>query len=443
MKKCCIGFGKCSSLFLYVFYCILSHFIGDFIVSLEIFDFHIIEDKKVNQDKKDYIPELKNHIDIKSLYNFIGFIIFGTLFLYFSKKDKEKKIITKKNENLVTTNFIYDENKISPNISVFKVLIICFIFIFHFKKSDIKYTFDFSRLDFWIFNTIFTFIFMYRSFNIKQYTHQILSLIFIFTLDFILTIIYSLLPRNNSENIYQKIGKLFHNKLYSIPIILFFIIISCLISYARVEAKILMEIKYLSPYKFIIITGIIGFILISISLIISSIIECEGENAINYCNVKYNYNNNTIFYDSFPVYFSNLRNRSIPILLIDIVIIPFYIFANFLQFLFEILMIYYLNPVYILISDALYYMIYYLISYIIKSNDIYNFIVTISMDLVAIFGYFIYIELIELRFCGFNKNLKKLIFKRGKLESEKIENELINVKEGIEESEYDENESIN
>ena len=56
-----------------------------------------------------------------------------------------------------------------------------------------------------------------------------------------------------------------------------------------------------------------------------------------------------------------------------------------------------------------------------EETNILKEILTILADLFSIIGYAIYVELIELRFLGFNDNTKKQIMEREKIETFKIE----------------------
>ena len=77
-----------------------------------------------------------------------------------------------------------------------------------------------------------------------------------------------------------------------------------------------MDLKNISLYPIILFIGIIGFILISICLILTSIFQCHEfhENIDNgkayFCKIQ---NKNTLLYyfDSFPVYISELKNINI------------------------------------------------------------------------------------------------------------------------------------
>jgi len=283
---------------------------------------------------------------------------------------------------------------------------------------DILYSFDFYDFDLWIFNIIFTLIFMYKIFKIKPFQHHYLSLIFIILIGLILILISTFIPdKETKENSYSNVEKIFNYKLFAIFIILFFIIISCSTAFARVEVKKIMEIKYISPLKLIILIGFIGLIFTLLSLVISSNVECN-EALKDYCKVYKVENNQTkiYFFDNFSIYKSNLTAQDTTKFWIEILVFyPLIIIGRFIKFYFELLILYYLNPVFVLISDDFYYGIKNLFFILQDDKKVY---LKIPANIVAIIGYCIYLEIIELRFCGLNKNLRKHIRKRSKTDNE-------------------------
>ena len=68
-------------------------------------------------------------------------------------------------------------------------------------------------------------------------------------------------------------------------------------------------------------------------------------------------------------------------------------------------------------TNNVYYIINELISYLINfSNDgliIAHFLLAEFCEFFAFLGYMIYLEIIELNFCGLNENLKKAIIEKG------------------------------
>ena len=239
------------------------------------------------------------------------------------------------------------------------------------------------------------------------------------SINLIFLIISSFLPQKEKENInsYDHTAELFREQLFCIPIYLIFILNSYLVSFSRVKSKVLMEFNYISPYKIIILIGFFGLLITSIFLTFTSIFKCEGK-ITKICDVIYEDGRNELdkYYDNFLIYFSNLKlkNETINFWLEILLIIPLFSFLNFMKILVEMLTIFYLNPFYILFSNNLYYGTRNILSFIFnyKSNplNIKKFILDSTCDFLCILAYLIYLEIIECRFCGLNKNLKKSLF---------------------------------
>ena len=226
---------------------------------------------------------------------------------------------------------------------------------------------------------------MYAYFSIKIYKHQKCSIVFILFTNSILLIWSSFLPmsddKNNSifdgKNSYDIIGILTPNILYSIPILLSFIFLSIIISYARVKAKILMDFNFISPYKIIFDIGLIGFFFTGIGLTISTLFKCGGEKDFyeNICIQQNDLKENSDYYfDNIIFYFNDLRKNDSFYLEIFFVT-PLYLIFCFLEFSCEIMTIYYLNPIYIFVKDNLYYFSMRLISFLVFDFYLIQFII--------------------------------------------------------------------
>ena len=414
MSKCPIGFGSISFEFLYIFGAVFANFMEDYLLSLKY-----IADPKLNIFFIEVI--IKKHKLISHLYKYFGYTIFGFLFFYISlrkrqNKEKQKNIeTTERSQRETTKGLIVKKNNISKK-SKFLVIIACFIYSFQSVIRKIIQFFNVDELDLWIFNILFITLFMYYYLGSPIYKHQKYSLLFIFITNIILLFICSLIPKKDGGDIiFDIIG------CWSILAYLAFIILSCASSFSKVLSKNLMDLKYISPYQLIFIMGIIGVILHFITLIFTSCISCEFKDKEVYCNIK---NDEEKFYiDSIPIYFSELKNQTnstyfyVEILLVY----PLFLFFGFIQLAFEMLLIYYLNPNYKLISDCIYFAIKKLIKFINESEgDFYyksKFAIEYIAELLAILGYMIYLEIIELRFCGLDSDIKKNIMDRSFRES--------------------------
>ena len=111
---------------------------------------------------------------------------------------------------------------------------------------------------------------------------------------------------------------------------------------------------------------------------------------------------------------------------INIILMVIFPFICFFEILCELLIIYFLDPIYILIRDNIFYFFERIIFVMLRiENDIGEymtprFFLHEFSEIFAIIGYCIYLQLIELRFCGLDNDLKKNIIIRGKYESKLI-----------------------
>ena len=132
------------------------------------------------------------------------------------------------------------------------------------------------------------------------------------------------------------------------------------------------------------------------------------------------------YYDNIKVYYNELKNDKKDYkFLLEIIFIPLLFFIiSFFEIACEILIINNLNPIYVLIRDNIYFGISRLIFFLFNLNKNYKqymtlkqFIILELAEFIAILGYAVYFELIELRFLGLDKDLKKNIIKRGARET--------------------------
>ena len=409
MAKSKIGFGKCSSLFLYILGNSLFRFFKEC-----LFNFNF----KNKTGLFGFKPIFLNHNIIANIYMYLSYIIFGLLSLFILNKIILGTNSKKENQrsSLVEQNLIYNDYESMISYRIFlQILLVCLIFILHADLIKMLYLFDISTFDIWTFDIFFSYFFMKKYFVTNIYKHQKFSLILIVVICTSLLII-STFFKDSDLNAYEKVKQLTGFYSFSILIFLGFMLISCMTSFGRVLSKMLMNLKFISPYKIIFDIGLFGVILNSIILLITTLVKCETNNYSileNFCTVKDGENS---YYDNILVYFYDLRKSSNYEFYIEIfVLIPIYLILNFLEFACEILIIYYLNPNFILIRDNLYYGIskIMLISYNLTINKIlWQLIILELAEIFAVFGYLVYLEIIELRFCGFDENLKRKIIIR-------------------------------
>ena len=100
------------------------------------------------------------------------------------------------------------------------------------------------------------------------------------------------------------------------------------------------------------------------------------------------------------------------------IVFPLISIIEFFQTYLELLIIYYLNPIYFLASDTIYFTFRNIVIYIkgaIKdssNNNGIRFTFIMIAEILDSIGYLIYFEIIELRFCNLNEDLRKNIIER-------------------------------
>jgi len=151
------------------------------------------------------------------------------------------------------------------------------------------------------------------------------------------------------------------------------------------------------------------------------------------------------YYDNLLIYFSNMRARydneetRSEFFMEIFLVIPLYLIFSFLEFVCQIFSIYYLNPNYILIKEPIYFGTLRLISLFYNINELSSviylsqFFLLEFAEILSFLGYLVYLEIIELKFCGLDTNIKRRILNRNDNEKEKAIKELNLIKEGNDE----------
>ena len=397
-----IIFGQCSNLYLYLF----GSFICKVIETILLGDKIIIDDNKEGEIYSIYgfVPVLKDFQIMQSIYSYFGNIIFGLIFL-FILKDRTKKKTNENFENAfiprpTVLSFVEtNNNKFALTYSLyFKILSITFLYIVHSEIKKALYLNGFQCFNIWTFDIFFMYIFIRKFFMKKFFLHQQCSMLFVMITSSIFIILSEFCPfsKKNKEEI-RGVDIVDHK--YIILLVLSFLILSGIYSFSRVYLKVLLDFKYASKFFIIIIIGSVGFVLmIPISFILS------------YCGYP----------EKIQEYFKTLNEKDNYQKYFEIFFVtPLYIFISFLELNFELLTIYYLNPLYILITNNLCYGIVDTIKYIITVNTygdavfLQHYICIIFSELFAMFGYSIYLELIIFNFCGMSTNIRGKIIERG------------------------------
>ena len=426
-----IGCGNFSKYYLYILGTIALRIFRDCIFGFESID------PESKSGLFGFIPELSKHYLLQDFYKYFSFTIGGLIFMNITKKyimKEDTPHINPKNSFILKGLIHNQKSASSENISIIKILIVCVFYFLHTQIEKIMYLFDFNGLDFWIFDIIFTLFFMDKYYINSYYKHQKYSMLFILIIGSILLIISSFLKNTNNKesnlkdkNTYQIIEYITGNSYIFIFILLIFIILSSIFSYSVVKAKILMHFNYVSPYKIIYYIGLFGLIITFIGLIFVSIFDCKGEkeDIINYCiltQIDNNNNSTKYYYDNIIIYFQEINKNlfNYKFFLEIFLIIPLFFAINFFGLFCEIFTIYYLSPLYVLVWENLYNFIKRF-AFILVNLDTFKNYITLKQfcvlqlsEIVALLGYAVYLEIIELRFCDLDKDLKRKIIERGK-----------------------------
>ena len=388
--------GQCSKLYLYILGSVIFKFLDTVLMGY----------KKNNTILSIYgfVPVFYDFKLIKGICKYFGYILFGSIFFSFSKCQQNKNKENKENkENEIkkkeSLKIVIHYKALTHSKKVyFQVLLFCFLVVFHSEVKKIIYAKGIKGFNIWTSDIIFMILLLNNSFKFSLFNHQKCSLLFIALTSTVLLIIASFLPSTGkNENSYDIATKKGH-ELLALLFFVLFILLSLIYSFSRVLGKVLMQLKLMSPYFLIIFVGVTGLILSIFNSIILFYLD-NHDNIIDYFSIL---NGKVVNYE----YYFEI-----------IVVIPLYAFINFMELTYEILTVYYLNPLFILINNNLCYGVIQLLEFIfVNKNFFLHFLCVESAEIFALLGYSVYLEVIELNFCGFSNNLKRMISLRGELD---------------------------
>ena len=425
-----IGFGSCSKSYLYILFAIILKGLDD-----NFFSFTSVS-PEMKTGIFTFTPVLANHIIIQNFYKYVSFIIGGLIFGFILKKNLKTKKKKSTDDNSIILNMptlLYNNNKNPYKTPFLEICFISFIYALHNELLDILYLFNIINLYFWTIQIIFIFFFMNKIFIIKFYNFQKCSLYFMIVVVSILLIISSFLPVSiidtsndgkEKESAYDIIKLLTGSYLYDICLVIIINFLSGVMSYARVKVKVFVDYKYVSPYQIIVFIGIFGIFLTIIELIITSSFKCHND-IKHFCMAESSGSHNK-YIDNIKIYFSSLKELTDDWkFYVEIIIIqPIFLIINFFELVCEFLVIIRLNPIFVLIQNNFNYAINNVLFLIFNNNQNFEeyltltqFYISESAEIIAIICYMIYLQIIELRFCGLDKYLKKNLILISKTES--------------------------
>ena len=202
-----------------------------------------------------------------------------------------------------------------------------------------------------------------------------------------------------------------------------------------------MDFEYVSIFKILFGIGLVSTFFGLITLIIASNVRCNKmmiENKL--CPItRPDYKDGAVYFDNFVIFIYNLEDqykKNKAAFFIEILVVyPLYSFSCYLKYFFETMVIYLFSPIYVLISDIVYYGTRILITLLYDPSNIKNILNFIG-EAFAFIGYLFYLEIIEINCCELNFNTRTNINIRS------IKESLVNEEsEDESENDYEEDES--
>ena len=291
-----------------------------------------------------------------------------------------------------------------------------------------KYNCTLSHLDFWMIELmIITYIYS-KKLHSEIYKHQ--KLVLYFNLIPIIFKVGTIIFVFKEEG--QKIIYTIYPILIPIGIIIYipFMFVK---SYVNVIIKYFMDSKYFSANKILQLYGLIGTIFFTIICIISTFFKCkdideDNQNFYdNICSIKHD---KKLYFENFFAFIETetcAKEIILEVLAVIVGMISFYFYKFY-----SMMIIKYLSPVHITFLTPIYYflvkvivIIYNLIlfdsEHFLKDSSIKyikeNFFLDVSGDLFCLFGFLVYLEIIELNCLDLSYNSRKKIDERGRIES--------------------------
>jgi len=341
--------------------------------------------------------EVKNHSIILSLSSSIGMML-SLIPLLISRINMKRAMSNKnitnnlKKGNKIEIPLIYTKN--SSKIKAHK-----FIFIFLSSLADLIQTIIETtiinykiRVNFWLLDLLFLAIISYLLLRMNLYKHQILSMSVIIFLGILLDLFFGSL-KELYDNFWYFLSKVFSEFCYSLSLVL---------------NKYSMDFKFSPPYEVCLFVGLFTFLFYLIILIISSSISCNYK----FCYLK-DEKTGLYYFDSFTIYASKFNLKEFFLFVIEIINLG-YINISI------ILTIKYFTPYHSLIILIIGRMVL-TIEKFFSGIELYDIIYIILLIFIFI-GLLIYVEIIELNFCGIQKYTKDNIEKRGDMDTLLAEN---------------------
>ena len=444
-------------LFNYFNICILGYNHNDSFEPVNLNKF--IYDSSGNEIKVD----LSNFKMTEFFFNFIGIFILSiisrifelhstgnnikTFFqIYEPNLDAQRKLRQLSLDNLDITNVKRNnilhtfKNYLVNNSSFFIYIIFCFIWVVQ-EILNLMFSVFLKDIDYWFFEILIVKIIFSNIFLVEVYKHQKLAIAINLFPCIFKTITIILRFNSDEPTIYTEYP-------WWIPVgFICYLILIAISAFINCSIKSFIDLKYTTIGQLLIFYSFVGIVVCTITCLINTYAPCSKINNPNFvdtkmCKVEYN---DYLYFDNFIKYFSSFSDDNSFGKLMRSLIIIFDFISSFFKEYFYILVIKYMGPVHIILAQPIFFFlkkIVLVINNLIKDKTFFKdtsnykparFFLDIGGDIVCIFGFLIYLEIIELNCFNLNYNLRKNIIRRGKITDPFIELKMIDEPEDVEE----------
>ena len=419
--------------FLSAFFAFLTNYIYGFTYS------DYLNEIKITTNIFNIDPIYNNHIIINYIFRYLGLILFALVLYKYELYIKYSIFKSYSGDDIFKSysiKLIYNNSEQNTKNKIFIspmfILLIMIIMVLQEISEDLFYRSNLRALDFWMLELPLLSYLNLRYFKFGIYLHHKLVIYLNLIICGIIKIIYLIISIKDDKS---EVFKCYNEYWGVIPLgILTYLIIIISRAFALNEIKVLMQYKYISPIKLLIVYGIIGAIITTIIGLISSFFECNKINSsldLLICKIKEK-EKDKFYLDNFKIWFDDIKKIS------ELLSLLFGMFINFFYKLFYILIIRNLTAIHIIFSNLIYTSFLIWIGFTSNNKDDNNkddnnyiLIGKIIIQIVIIFGLLIYLEIIELDFCNLNYDSKKNISRRSaedyELKSNTSDNDIISL----------------
>ena len=411
-----ISFGEYNHLYKYIWFFVIIKLVNEYI-------FGYAFPEQIRPDIFNSINYPSNKI-VQRFFNYLSsFILSAFIILYEKSQTKKQGVETIKFSNSLLKYKFEFFNHESLKHKIKSIVFFSVICIISNDTIETIMSAGFNPLIYWEFDL---FIIAYINLILYEYplfTHKKLAIIIVSVFSSLFQII------STFEYLFDDKYNLFYkNHIIIIPIItITYPLLSIIRFYAICKIKWLLDYKFVPLGVFYSIFSFSGMIIFLIASFISTYIKCPDMTTIYdidlICTIKIEIGNTIEYYfDNYFYFIEKLWDKDslgmnilyIFLFIIRLILESFGILLSFINTK-------NLNPEYYQCSYQLLFFIIFLIELIkaiINDDSIGISVLNLLTETISLISIMIYLEIIELKFCGLNNNLKKYIEKRGNIEYE-------------------------